>query len=194
MKSSSGIQEHAVTVFFEVWGFSKWSFPLECLLNWFLPVSNPVGESHLFRSSCGWITFCQMMLPADCLSVTIAADTNWLLMLLLKPVSLGPLIVKSAPVSRDISTALHLSPSSAASWIPEPIRSLVTGTIIKNVWQHFKAERDGLDEAGRAGEDGITQVCDTRHSDLQPWFRSETTLKSQSVNTAREAALRVNMK
>lgn len=135
-------------------------------------VSNPLWESHLFRSTWGWISLCQMMLQADCLSVRITADTNKLLMLLLKPVSVRPR-----------SSKLSLSPMiywQHCICLPLPLQAkFLTNprpgyqAIIKNVWQDFRAGRDGSVEAGRAGADGLSQVWQHRAVWLTAWIFSQ---------------------
>lgn len=99
------------------------------------------------------------MLQADCLSVKITADTNRLLMLLLKPVSVRPR-----------SSNLSLSPMiywQHCICLPLPLQAeFLTNPvpgyqpIIKNVWQDLRAVRDGFSEAGRAGEDEIRAGAD----------------------------------
>ena len=137
------------------------------------------AESHSVRV--------EVMLQADCLSVRITADTNRLLMLLLKPVSVRPW-----------SSNLALSPMIywqhciclplplQAEFLTNPVPGY--GAIIKNVWQDLRAVRDGFSEAGRAGEDGITQVWLHMAAWLTALNPFTATLKSQTVDTVWEVA------
>lgn len=137
------------------------------------------AESHSVRV--------EVMLQADCLSVRITADTNRLLMLLLKPVSVRPW-----------SSNLALSPMIywqhciclplplQAEFLTNPVPGY--GAIIKNVWQDLRAVRDGFSEAGRAGEDGITQVWRHMAAWLTALIPFTATLKSQTVDTVWEVA------
>lgn len=122
------------------------------------------AESHSVRV--------EVSSQADCLSVRITADTNRLLMLLLKPVSVRP---QSSNLS--LSPVIYwqhcicLPLPFQAEFLTNPVPGY--WAIIKNVWQDLSAVRDGFSEASRAGEDGITQVGSTRRLDLRPWLPSQ---------------------